>query len=136
QRRREFEEQQAFRKSPGSSAIVRRMVDDAYKRGVKDGAETARAATGAKPAPDPDAELTRAKSELARAYKLVKEMTASLSWAQARHRSPEAAMLADIEAAHRELVKKHHPDRGGDPGIMIGLNLLHEAVEAAITRVR
>lgn len=35
---------------------------------------------------------------------------------------------AEISARYRELVKAHHPDRGGDPSIMAEINAQHQAL--------
>lgn len=41
---------------------------------------------------------------------------------------PEGAPLAAAEAAYREAVKQHHPDRGGDPA---KFNLVTNAIKQA-----
>lgn len=46
----------------------------------------------------------------------------------------QTASIEEVEAAHRQAARKHHPDRGGDPTAMAAINAARDAARAALAR--
>jgi hypothetical protein len=46
--------------------------------------------------------------------------------------APPAAVLAYARTRHRELIKLHHPDRGGDPAVAAAINRALDLAEAEL----